>query len=333
MRPVDEESDECPGSANTKISIGGNVVCGEQAAELSLALSGTTAEGAMILADPIKVCEAPLDSSLVELQGKILVAEYGKCDDKVQRAAEDAGASGLIFINPQPWTHSIPGDWSDTGIPVVMVSSQHRAVLKPDAGHISIFSSKYIPHLAWWWFVAAGDSPSFKLNSSTFDNTALQVFETCEFRIAAPRQCDPIVDKWDGKCCGGGDSYKDCCNFPRSQIDDVRCSGCGGDYKDCCTAAPPAAQPSSVGRLLQVLSAGAKIEIRGCKVVNLGVESAAKLGIVNSTFDPQLNETVPTLRAPDECSTNKLCDPRSKCEEAPAGPQKNIYPTKQCAQT
>ena len=113
----------------------------------------------------------------VNLRGKILVAKYGKCDGKLQKTAEDAGAAGLILINGWPWTHGMPGDWSDTGIPVVMVSSEYHAVFDANAGEISITSSKRVPHLAWWWFVAAGDSASFKLNSSTFENTAFQVLE------------------------------------------------------------------------------------------------------------------------------------------------------------
>ena len=88
--PVDEGSEECLGSANAKISVGGNVVCGEQPAELSLALSGMTAKGAIALADPIALCEG-----------------LGACDGKTNLNAHDDGhewtdANCSLWINAEP---------------------------------------------------------------------------------------------------------------------------------------------------------------------------------------------------------------------------------------
>ena len=124
-----------------------------------------------------------------------------------------------------------------------------------------------------------------------------------------------------------------------------------------------------------MLSPLAKIEIRGCDISHLNIESSATLGIVNSTFDPSWivgckdtvewenphnvtcqgysdrgwctnggvstpawenmgsafnfpqenccvcgkQSSLPALKAPGQCSTDQLCDPRSLCETSRTG--------------
>jgi hypothetical protein len=73
-----------------------------------------------------------------------------------------------------------------------------------------------------------------------------------------------------------------------------------------------------------------EVEIRGCKVKNLGMSSSAgrRLGIVNSTFmpwlTPELNATTAMVHADKrrcgvQIFNQNLCDPRAVCIEQPSG--------------
>ena len=75
--------------------------------------------------------------------------------------------------------------------------------------------------------------------------------------------------------------------------------------------------------LLQ-LSSDAEALIRGCHVIGAAISpdvSEGKLGIVNSTFSPPLNNSVKTI-GPPQCfaavaSNAPMCDPRALCEQVP----------------
>ncbi len=79
-----------------------------------------------------------------------------------------------------------------------------------------------------------------------------------------------------------------------------------GDYVDCRTTPPPNAGP--FGKLLNVRSEQAEVVIRSCAVTNLTVRVVGALGVVNSTFVPQLNDSEPTTRTvqPDPDCGRKL---------------------------
>jgi hypothetical protein len=150
-------------------------------------------------------------------------------------------------------------------------------------------------HTMWWWIVV--EKGTVELNVSTFDASARYSF-------------DPCLDANDGKC------------------DSVEPSCATTDYVDCHTTPPPDAGP--FGKLLNVRSAQAEVVVRSSTVTNLTIQVVSgMLGVVNSTFMPQLNDSDPTTRTvqprpvygdPDkqECGTKllgrPLCDPRALCK-------------------
>jgi hypothetical protein len=76
---------------------------------------------------------------------------------------------------------------------------------------------------------------------------------------------------------------------------------------------------SDTGRwLLASVTPEAEILVRQCAVRNLKLQSTAKVGVVNSEFEPPLNSSVfPTLQ-PGQCGSVvanvQMCDPRAWCE-------------------
>jgi hypothetical protein len=70
--------------------------------------------------------------------------------------------------------------------------------------------------------------------------------------------------------------------------------------------------------LLASLTPEAEILVRQCTVRNLKLQSVAKVGVVNSEFEPPLNNSdCPTLQ-PGQCASvlvnEPMCDPRALCE-------------------
>ena len=186
----------------------------------------------------------------------------------------------------------------------------------------------------WWWIVA--EKGAVELRGSTFDASA---------------RFDPCGTASDGYCnvpttCPAGD-YADCGTAPSAaplgyffdpclSANDGKCDSFSGvqtggayscktgDYVDCRTTPPPDAGP--FGKLLNVRSEQAEVVIRSCAVTNLTVRVVGALGVVNSTFVPQLNDSEPTTRTvqPDPDCGRKLlgqhlCDPRALCQPGASG--------------
>jgi hypothetical protein len=70
--------------------------------------------------------------------------------------------------------------------------------------------------------------------------------------------------------------------------------------------------------LLASSTADAEVLVRQCSVRNLKLQSAAKVGVVNSEFEPPLNGSVFASFGQGECArvvaNQKMCDPRAPCE-------------------
>lgn len=302
MGHTDAMLEECAG---TKVSIGGTVVCAEQPGELSLSIPYTTGRAAWV--DPLTACTG-LTAKFFDLKGKIVVTERGSCTCKqTAHYAKEARASGLIVINSSSTVQHIREDCTNTVIPAVVVSGMFEDLFKTHVGSIDITSqSKQVAHPAWWWLVVDTVAEGFAhlyLNHTTFENNISQNFGLCEFRIETPSLCDPCSSQFV---------------IDNGQCDTLLCAG-GGDYSDCGTRPVSVSSPSSVGKLLHVLSSKSKVEIRGCSISQLELTSAATLGVVKSTFDPPLGTKVPTLQAPNQCDRNKMCDPWAKCEAGDNG--------------
>ena len=212
-------------------------------------------------------------------------------------ALNAAGGTGLF--HKQFLTHK--GDLAD--------AMERAAMHIYSAGELALHqctitaaSMEAVHHPAWWWLVSQGRFASVALNQSAFLNTMRRAFDLCKFHLDEPAVCDP-------------------CDFAvgDSICDSTQCKD--GDYKDCGTI-PPHSEPSPMGKLLHVLDNVTRVEVRNCTAQNLVIESLVDgldLGIVNSTFNPPLSSTVPTIQAPDQCSTNELCDPRSQCVSSNSG--------------
>jgi hypothetical protein len=176
-------------------------------------------------------------------------------------------------------------------------------------------------YTVWWWIVA--EKGTVELRDGTFDASA---------------RFDPCGLANDGYCnvpgaCPAGD-YNDCGTAPSAAAqgyffdpcltaNDGKCDSADPwcattDYIDCRKTPPPDAGP--FGKLLNVRSAQAEVVVRSSTVTNLTIHVAGSLGVVNSTFVPQLNASDPTTRTvqphPD-CGTKllgrPLCDPRALC--------------------
>ncbi len=70
--------------------------------------------------------------------------------------------------------------------------------------------------------------------------------------------------------------------------------------------------------LLASSTPDAEILIRQCSVRNLKLQSAAKVGVVNSEFEPPLNSSVFATFQQGECArvvaNEQMCDPRAQCD-------------------
>ena len=169
-----------------------------------------------------------------------------------------------------------------------------------------------VRHSAWWLLVSEGSMASVTLNQSRFLNLVAKTFALCQFHADESPACDR-------------------CDFAtNNSVCESTCAGITGDYNDCkgsMNATDPwSGLPSSMGKLLHVLENVQKVEIRSCVVQNLTIESKAgpdlQLGIVNSSFNPPLDTSLPTIQAPEKCDAKEcahnchpkaLCDPRSLC--------------------
>jgi hypothetical protein len=179
----------------------------------------------------------------------------------------------------------------------------------------------------WWWIVV--EKGSVELRDSAFDASAR--FDPCPYAndgfCDMPRYC-PAGDYTD---CGTAPSaaapgyFFDPCLTAHDGKCDSGPSECpAGDYDDCRKTPPPDAGP--FGKLLNVRSAQAEVVVRGCTVTNLTIRVAGALGVVNSTFVPQLNASDPmtrTVQPHPDCGTKllgrPLCDPRALCQPAASG--------------
>ena len=78
--------------------------------------------------------------------------------------------------------------------------------------------------------------------------------------------------------------------------------------------------------MISTSGAFAQVSVRGCKFVNGSIrppESASQLGIVDCSFDPDLDPGVRSL-GPGQCEAavageDRLCDPRAQCLSVPGG--------------
>jgi hypothetical protein len=83
--------------------------------------------------------------------------------------------------------------------------------------------------------------------------------------------------------------------------------------------------------LLRLQASQLELLIRGCELENVAIGIAADasvrpIGIVDSTFEPALDQSVPTIRPPSgkascgvELARERLCDPRAACEGVTKG--------------
>ena len=142
------------------------------------------------------------------------------------------------------------------------------------------------PHAAWWWIVA--EVGSIVLRHSDFTSSASYVFDPCPYAT-------------NGRC-----------NVATGDCSD-------GDYEDCATPAPAVTE----GKLLNVRSKNAEALIGpGVTVMNLSISSAQELGVLNSTFEPPLDSSVPTVQPPrcgKRVAGEPLCDPRALCQPRLSG--------------
>ena len=150
---------------------------------------------------------------------------------------------------------------------------------------------------AWFWIVV--DGGTFELRSSRFSTSAIHFFDLCQWPDSGG--CDPEEEPVGYWC------------------------PVGTDYHDCGTEPPPEAGP--FGRLINVRVHQAQLLVRGCTTTNLTVHATAldvPIGIVNSTFEPALNESlVRTVRPSPKCGTrvvsSQVCDPRAACRPRTSG--------------
>jgi hypothetical protein len=175
----------------------------------------------------------------------------------------------------------------------------------------------------WWWIVA--EKGTVELRGSTFDASAR--FDPCPYSNSGLCDVPTYCPAGDYADCGTAASaaapgyfFDPCLEANDGKCDSADPSCATTDYVDCHTTPPPDAGP--FGKLLNVRSAQVEVVVRSSTVTNLTIQVVGgMLGVVNSTFMPQLNDSAPTTRTvkpnPD-CGTKllgrPLCDPRALCK-------------------